>query len=91
MKSIDPERENAMWRWWALFSLYSRTLSLLTVLENMAPSALITTSKTTRLARDRRCELPAGLNWLRRGAPRQGLYPHVHSVDPGVSGNLVGQ
>ena len=28
---------------------------------------------------------PAGLNFLWPCTPRQGLYPHVHSLDPGVS------
>ena len=33
----------------------------------------------------------AGLNLLWRCDPGQGLYLHVHSLDPGVSGYLIGQ
>ena len=42
--------------------------------------------------RDRRFQLPPGLNLnlLWRCAPRQGVYPHVHPLDLGVSGYLVG-
>ena len=41
-------------------------------------------------ASDCRCKLPAGLNLLWCCDPGQSLYPHVHSLDPGVNWNLVG-
>ena len=45
-----------------------------------------------RLTRERsRARSPAVLNMLRRCAPRQGTCSHLHSLDPGVSGYLVGQ
>ena len=37
-------------------------------------------------ARDRRFRSSVGMNLLWRCAPRQGLYPHVRSLDLGVSG-----
>ena len=44
-------------------------------------------------ARDCRFKLLAGLNLLWCCAPRQDidLYPHMHSLNPEVSGYLVGQ
>ena len=41
--------------------------------------------------RDCRFKSLAGLNLLWRCGPRQGLYPHMHPLDPGVSRYLVEQ
>ena len=41
--------------------------------------------------RDRRLESQPRLNLLWCCVPRQGPYLHMHSLNPGVSGYLVGQ
>ena len=60
--------------------------------ENLVTSITVFSHTTIHLQlRDCRSELLAGLNLLRCCAPGQGLYPHMHSLDPGVGEYLVGQ
>ena len=59
---------------------------------SQSDAGIVAQWKRARLASERsRIRSPPELNLLWCCAPRQGLYPHVHSLDPGESGYLVGQ